>query len=209
MFTDHFDFVSLVSPPSHQGSSPLHLDSSLIPCQAPITTSCSRLSSVWIKPRVKLAQGYIPQSTKPRRKQGQVDRQKSVKGRGKKDRKDKTYSSWDSHVVTHRSTNQPVNCLCMAERTGCPVFSCLWPYVVVQPTFTVYNIYLDVEGAEARQLVLSSSLLATCLTVFPYLSGVKGPSGRAFSIRRWARLSRSGSTPISFSTRVWTYVNLE
>ncbi|KAG9586180.1 hypothetical protein KCU84_g9795, partial [Aureobasidium melanogenum] len=38
-------------------------------------------------------------------------------------RKNKTYSSRDSHVVTHRSTNLPFNCLCMAERTGCPVFS--------------------------------------------------------------------------------------
>ena len=45
----------------------------------------------------------------------------------KKITKEETYSSWDSHVVTHRSTNQPVNCLCMAERTGCPVLSCLWP----------------------------------------------------------------------------------
>jgi hypothetical protein len=42
----------------------------------------------------------------------------------------KTYSSRDSHVVTHRSTNLPFNCLCMAERTGCPVFSWLWPYVL-------------------------------------------------------------------------------
>ncbi|KAG9512783.1 hypothetical protein KCU93_g10263, partial [Aureobasidium melanogenum] len=38
-------------------------------------------------------------------------------------RRCKTYSSRDSHVVTHRSTNLPFNCLCMAERTGCPVFS--------------------------------------------------------------------------------------
>ncbi|KAG9957895.1 hypothetical protein KCU61_g8808, partial [Aureobasidium melanogenum] len=38
-------------------------------------------------------------------------------------KKCKTYSSRDSHVVTHRSTNLPFNCLCMAERTGCPVFS--------------------------------------------------------------------------------------
>ncbi|KAH0365835.1 calcium/calmodulin dependent protein kinase, partial [Aureobasidium melanogenum] len=34
-----------------------------------------------------------------------------------------TYSSRDSHVVTHRSTNLSFNCLCMAERTGCPVLS--------------------------------------------------------------------------------------
>ncbi|KEQ94496.1 hypothetical protein AUEXF2481DRAFT_279604 [Aureobasidium subglaciale EXF-2481] len=38
-------------------------------------------------------------------------------------KQNKTYSSRDSHVVTHRSTNLPFNCLCMAERTGCPVFS--------------------------------------------------------------------------------------
>jgi hypothetical protein len=37
--------------------------------------------------------------------------------------KSKTYSSRDSHVVTHRSTNLPFNCLYMAERTGCPVLS--------------------------------------------------------------------------------------
>ena len=51
-----------------------------------------------------------------------------------------TYSSWDSHVVTHRSTNQPVNCLCMAERTGCPVFSCLWPYVDDKLENSNYNL---------------------------------------------------------------------
>ncbi|KAG9585176.1 hypothetical protein KCU77_g10138, partial [Aureobasidium melanogenum] len=43
--------------------------------------------------------------------------------RQKQNRDCKTYSSRDSHVVTHRSTNLPFNCLCMAERTGCPVFS--------------------------------------------------------------------------------------
>ncbi|KAG9942893.1 hypothetical protein KCU85_g9076, partial [Aureobasidium melanogenum] len=45
----------------------------------------------------------------------------SITKRG--DVESKTYSSRDSHVVTHRSTNLPFNCLCMAERTGCPVFS--------------------------------------------------------------------------------------
>ncbi|KAG9944401.1 hypothetical protein KCU85_g8009, partial [Aureobasidium melanogenum] len=53
-----------------------------------------------------------------------VDRARQ-QSRRKKKRKSryKTYSSRDSHVVTHRSTNLPFNCLCMAERTGCPVFS--------------------------------------------------------------------------------------
>ncbi|KAG9760354.1 hypothetical protein KCU73_g2934, partial [Aureobasidium melanogenum] len=49
------------------------------------------------------------------------DGTKSLHESGSK--KNKTYSSRDSHVVTHRSTNLPFNCLCMAERTGCPVFS--------------------------------------------------------------------------------------
>ena len=33
-------------------------------------------------------------------------------------------------MVTHRSTNLAVSCLCMPERTGWPVFNCLWPYVL-------------------------------------------------------------------------------
>jgi hypothetical protein len=35
----------------------------------------------------------------------------------------------DSQMVTHSSTSRPVQCLCMAERTGCPVFTDLWSYV--------------------------------------------------------------------------------
>ena len=41
----------------------------------------------------------------------------------------KTYSSRYSLVVTHPTTNLPIYCLCMAERTGCPVLNNLWPYV--------------------------------------------------------------------------------
>nr|POE60989.1 hypothetical protein CFP56_64698 [Quercus suber] len=44
--------------------------------------------------------------------------------------KGKTYNSEDSHVVTHRTTNSPVDCLYMAERTGCLVLSRLWSYVL-------------------------------------------------------------------------------
>jgi hypothetical protein len=43
----------------------------------------------------------------------------------------KTYSSWDSLVVTHQITNQPASGLSMAERTGSPAFHSLWPYVLV------------------------------------------------------------------------------
>jgi hypothetical protein len=33
-------------------------------------------------------------------------------------------------MVTHSSTSRPVQCLCMAGRTGCPVFTDLWSYVL-------------------------------------------------------------------------------
>ena len=43
--------------------------------------------------------------------------------------KTKTYNRRDSQMVTHSSTSRPVQCLCMAERTGCPVLTDLWSYV--------------------------------------------------------------------------------
>jgi hypothetical protein len=46
------------------------------------------------------------------------------------DKKSKTYNRRDSQMVTHSSTSRPVQCLCMAERTGCPVLTDLWSYVL-------------------------------------------------------------------------------
>ena len=43
----------------------------------------------------------------------------------------KTYNSRYSLVVTHPTTNLPIWCLCMAERTGCPFLTSLWSYVTV------------------------------------------------------------------------------
>ena len=45
----------------------------------------------------------------------------------------KTYNSWNSSVVTDPATTQPISSLCMAERTGCPVFLSLWSYVIGLP----------------------------------------------------------------------------
>jgi hypothetical protein len=42
----------------------------------------------------------------------------------------KTYNSGDSLVVTHLTTNPPVQCLSTAERTGSSVFIVLWSYVI-------------------------------------------------------------------------------
>ena len=76
----------------------------------------------------------------------------------------KTYSSRDSHVVTHRSTNLPFNCLCMAERTGCPVFSWLWPYV--QEISTIANKYHTMFCSTALEMS------ATVVSDFPRHIGI-------------------------------------
>ena len=48
----------------------------------------------------------------------------------------KTYNSGDSLVVTHLTTNPPVSCLYMAERTGSLIFMILWSYVKEQVIWT-------------------------------------------------------------------------
>ncbi|KAF2137421.1 hypothetical protein K452DRAFT_236005, partial [Aplosporella prunicola CBS 121167] len=53
--------------------------------------------------------------------------------------KTKTYGSWDSPVVTHLTTNQPVRGLCMAERRGCPILRDLWSHVLVHNICLAYN----------------------------------------------------------------------
>ncbi len=62
----------------------------------------------------------------------------------KKERLAKTYNSWDSHVVTHHTTNQPACGLSTAERTGSPVFHTLWSYV---PAVTNKGTICQVHGA--------------------------------------------------------------
>ena len=49
---------------------------------------------------------------------------------GKKERNEKNsreFSTRDSHVVTHHNTNQAMQYLFTAERTGCETFIALWP----------------------------------------------------------------------------------
>ena len=66
------------------------------------------------------------------------------------DQKAKTYNRRDSQMVTHSSTSHPVQCLCMAERTGCPVFTDLWSYVPVESTL-VYMIKAGQWFADSTQ----------------------------------------------------------
>ena len=55
----------------------------------------------------------------------------------KQKKKAKTYGSGDSLVVTHLTTNPPVQGLCMRERTGSPVFPDLWLYVQITKIFYI------------------------------------------------------------------------
>jgi hypothetical protein len=48
-------------------------------------------------------------------------------------------------MVTHSSTSRPVQCLCMAERTGCPVFTDLWSYVLIRLLMAVMIIINSVS----------------------------------------------------------------
>ncbi|KAF2705191.1 hypothetical protein K504DRAFT_460460 [Pleomassaria siparia CBS 279.74] len=50
----------------------------------------------------------------------------------------KTYNSRYSPMVTHLTTNPPVQCLNIAEQTGCVRFIVLWSYVIELPKSAVY-----------------------------------------------------------------------
>ena len=62
------------------------------------------------------------QFTKPNKQQKDMETRHRQK-------KQKTYNSGYSLVVTHLTTNPPVRCLNRAERTGSLVFNVLWSYV--------------------------------------------------------------------------------
>jgi hypothetical protein len=61
----------------------------------------------------------------------------------------KTYNSGDSPILTNSTTNPPVHCLYMAERTGSLVFSVLWSYVKRHDNSTVYIHVAHPTASEA------------------------------------------------------------
>ncbi|RPA75204.1 hypothetical protein BJ508DRAFT_23526 [Ascobolus immersus RN42] len=62
----------------------------------------------------------------------------------------KTYSTRDSCVVTHRSTNLAIRSLTKGERTGSRIFFNLWPYVTVQPTLLIQAGFESDNGLVIR-----------------------------------------------------------
>ena len=53
-------------------------------------------------------------------------------------------------MVTHSSTSRPVQCLCMAERTGCPVLTDLWSYVLLYQTVQIVFQIVSVPPATSN-----------------------------------------------------------
>jgi hypothetical protein len=109
-----------------------------------------------------------------------------------KTEKTKTYNRRDSQMVTHSSTSRPVQCLCMAERTGCPVLTDLWSYV----SFWVFcnNISLSVGAKSGGGWRLRGDTDGAAgagsgahEARFPYSSTVVWEH----KIREWALLSRA------------------
>ncbi|EHK47231.1 hypothetical protein TRIATDRAFT_45757 [Trichoderma atroviride IMI 206040] len=60
--------------------------------------------------------------------------------KNKEEKKDKTYNSWCSLMVTHSTTNLPLIGLTLGERTGSRIFQWIWSYVIVLATRSTYII---------------------------------------------------------------------
>jgi hypothetical protein len=72
----------------------------------------------------------------------------------------KTYNSGDSLVVTHLTTNPPVSCLYMAERTGSLILKILWSYVKEKHFNAVY-----VDGQQQRRQATAKKLSMICACI--------------------------------------------
>ena len=81
------------------------------------------------------------------------------------DKKVKTYNRRDSQMVTHSSTSRPVQCLCMAERTGCPVLTDLWSYVLVDPNCGLSPVEKTPESILVFGMISMGSLLLNSTTI--------------------------------------------
>jgi hypothetical protein len=99
-----------------------------------------------------------------------------------REQKVKTHNRRDSQMVTHSSTSRLVQCLCMAERTGCPVFTDLWSYV-----FNVEKmiyILLAVIGLEPLRE-------PCCCLVWPFLPYIRSFQGQVY--HKWQHTAYSNT----------------
>jgi hypothetical protein len=77
-------------------------------------------------------------------------------------------------MVTHSSTSHPVQCLCMAERTGCPVLTDLWSYVLSSSSWWYMKNYVQWEqyGME-KECALQDCTISPVPTYITFLWGVR------------------------------------
>ncbi|RPA74447.1 hypothetical protein BJ508DRAFT_340136 [Ascobolus immersus RN42] len=59
----------------------------------------------------------------------------------------KTYSTKDSHVVTHRSIDLAIRSLTMGERTGSRIVFNLWPYMKVDRFVMITVARLSIDAS--------------------------------------------------------------
>jgi hypothetical protein len=74
-------------------------------------------------------------------------------------------------MVTHSSTSRPVQCLCMAERTGCPVLTDLWSYVSVSSLYKIYSLRFMVKVKELIRTCFAARLRYNWLGGLPQIQG--------------------------------------
>jgi hypothetical protein len=60
-------------------------------------------------------------------------------------------------MITHSSTSRPVQCLCMAERTGCPILSDLWSYVRFLLHVRFLKVWTELGKRRAKDEMESSA----------------------------------------------------
>jgi hypothetical protein len=89
------------------------------------------------------------------------------------EKRSKTYNSGDSLVVTHLTTNPPVSCLYMAERTGSLILKILWSYVLIllaQSTYIPLFLFNDIVTSTASTAQLFDEVYTL---FFPCLSLIR------------------------------------
>ena len=107
-------------------------------------------------------------------------------------------------MVTHSSTSRPVQCLCMAERTGCPVLTDLWSYVIFYQTaqFVSYIVLLPPASSNGKScgwkgISIESEVLETTST----MAGMYNPGSHVLLTDILYRLSSSSPKTLGWAYR--------
>ncbi|RPA76686.1 hypothetical protein BJ508DRAFT_213488, partial [Ascobolus immersus RN42] len=84
----------------------------------------------------------------------------------------KTYSTKDSRVVTHRSTNLAIRSLTLGERTGSRILFYLWPYVQETRLSIVATCCLPILKTNVQNVRLCT-FVACCQKLLILIPGIE------------------------------------